>query len=372
MIGTIVLDLPPSPGNPRNSEGAFIDTAEGGLLFCYTGYAGESYLDHATANICCIRSSDGGRTWTEPVTIVTAREHGAMNVMSVSMLRMQDGQLGLFYLARITFSDMRLWLRRSKDNGHTWSEAVCCVPRPGYFVINNDRVVRLSTGRILLPMAEHFATHHGGSEYASYSPAHATFFYSDDDGHTWRESHALVALSGIRSNAGLQEPGLLEMNNGLLYAWSRTDLGCQYQFMSINQGLNWSHAVPSPFTSPLSPLSMKRLADGRLFAVWNPIPTYLTRDFPPQAGGRTPLIAATSSDEGQHWQGPLILEDDPRSGYCYTAIHQAGDHLLLAYCAGNVDQDKACLNRLRIRRIPLAELDSKQDPMGFYMVGIVF
>ena len=252
MIGNIVLDLPPKPGNPRNSEGAFIDIP-GGLLFCYTGYAGDSYLDHATANICCIRCTDGGLTWSEPVTIVTAREHQAMNVMSVSMLPMQDGQLGLFYLARITFSDMRLWLRRSKDQGRTWSEAVCCVPRPGYFVINNDRAVRLSSGRILLPMAEHFATHHGGSEYASYSPAHATFFYSDDDGHTWRESHALVALSGIRSNAGLQEPGLLELNNGLLYGCPAPTWAASTSFFPSTRASTGPMPCPAPSPPPSPP-----------------------------------------------------------------------------------------------------------------------
>lgn len=372
MIGTIVLDLPPRPGNPRNSEGAFIDTRDGGLLFCYTGYSGDSHLDHATADICCVRSEDGGHTWSPPRTIVTAREHGAKNVMSVSLLKMQDGQLGLFYLVRKTYSDLQVYLRRSADDGRTWGHAACCCPRPGYYVLNNDRAVRLSTGRILLPVAEHRITPSPDSEYPRYSPAHVTCFYSDDDGSTWQESHALVALSGIRSNSGLQEPGVVEMSNGTLYAWARTDLGCQFQFLSINGGLNWSHAVPSPFTSPLSPLSMKRLQDGRLFAVWNPIPNFPSRDFPQHTGGRNPLIAATSSDEGQHWQGPLILENDPRSGYCYTAIHQLEDCLLLAYCAGSVDRDSTCLNRLRIRRIPLTDLDSKRDPAGFYLMGIGF
>ncbi len=372
MAGQTIHDLAPGNGNPRNSEGAFIKTKSGELLFCYTGYEGDSFLDHATANICCIRSLDEGRTWSKPGTIVTAREHEAMNVMSVSMLTMTDGQLGLFYLVRKTFSDLRVWLRRSDDEGRTWSEARCCTTRMGYFVLNNDRAVRLSTGRIMLPVAEHQPTFPKGSDHPHYSPAYSTFFYSDDDGATWHESQALVALSGTRSDAGLQEPGVLELNNGMLYAWSRTDLGCQYQFMSLNQGCNWSAAVPSSFTSPLSPLSMKRLRDGRLLAIWNPIPTYLTRAYPQQAGGRTPLIAALSKDEGQHWRGPIVLEDNPNSGYCYTAIYELDDAILLGYCAGNVEKDGACLNRLRIRRIPLDELDSLIGKQAFYMRGIGF
>ena len=36
-----------------------------------------------------------------------------------------------------------------------WSKAVRCIPAPGYFVLNNDRVVQLSTGRLVLPAAFH-------------------------------------------------------------------------------------------------------------------------------------------------------------------------------------------------------------------------
>ncbi|NLX83677.1 MAG: exo-alpha-sialidase [Clostridiales bacterium] len=372
MAGQIVCDLAPGKGNPRNSEGAFIKTKTKEILFCYTGYEGDSFLDHATANICCIRSTNQGLTWSEPRIIVTTKEHQAMNVMSVSLLELKDGQLGLFYLVRKTFADLRVWLRRSSDGGKTWGEARCCTTRMGYFVMNNDRVLRLSSGRIILPVAEHQPTFPPGSDYPHYSPAYSTFFYSDDEGHTWHETQALVALSGTRSDAGLQEPGVLEMTSGMLYAWARTDLGCQFQFMSLNGGCNWSAAVPSCFTSPLSPLSMKRLKDGRLLAIWNPIPTYLTRKYHQQTGGRTPLIAALSENEGQHWQGPIILEDDPDSGYCYTAIYELRDALLLGYCAGNVKRDGACLNRLRIRRIPLKDLDSAVSQQTFYMRGIGF
>ena len=65
---------------------------------------------------------------------------------------------------------------------------------------------------------------------------------------------------------------------------------------------------------------------------------------------------------------PLVLEDDPDSGYCYTTIYEAGDAVLLAYCAGNVQRDVACLNRLRIRRLPLRALDGLPG-MAMYGIG---
>ena len=198
-------------------------------------------------------------------------------------------------------------------------------------------------------------------------------FYSDDDGLTWHESAAPLTLSGIRSRSGLQEPGLVELNGGLLYGWARTDLCVQYEFLSRDGGESFSPAVPSCFTSPLSPLSMKRLPDGRLIALWNPIPEYQTRRSDKRTGGRTPLVYAFSSDEGRTWSEPEILEDDPLGGYCYTAIYATADALLLSYCAGDTRRDPSCLNRTRIRRIPLAMLDGQKDKaLSINKMGIGF
>lgn len=362
-------DISPAPGNPRNSEGAFLNTRDGGLLFCYTGFSGESARDYTAADIYCVRSRDGGRSFSERALIVKAADAGAMNVMSVSLLRMRDGAAAMFYLVRRSWTDMRPYMRLSYDDGKTWGNAVCCAPRSGYFVMNNDRVIRLTSGRILMPIAEHLnAVSPDGTPL--FAPAQGVFFYSDDDGKTWRESRGAVTLAGIRTEAGLQEPGAVELKGGLLYAWARTDLGRQYEFYSRDGGHTWSTPVPAPFTSPLSPLSLKHLGDGRLFAVWNPVPEYQTRGSDPRTGGRTPLVYALSCDEGLTWSAPETVEGDNESGYCYTAIHETEDAVLLAYCAGHAERDRGCLNRLRIRRVE-KPLGGGKAASG-HMMGIGF
>ena len=45
------------------------------------------------------------------------REDEAMNVMSVSLLRLGNGDLGLFYLLRFSWHEMRMWMLRSPDEG---------------------------------------------------------------------------------------------------------------------------------------------------------------------------------------------------------------------------------------------------------------
>ena len=95
----IGLELPPGPNNPRNSEGAFMPLKDGRIMFAYSRYYGKSGDDHATADIAARYSSDQGRTWTTNDEIIVKNE-GGMNVMSVSLLRLQSGEIALFYPPR--------------------------------------------------------------------------------------------------------------------------------------------------------------------------------------------------------------------------------------------------------------------------------
>ena len=346
-----IYDFPPGDGNPRNSEGAFLALNEREILFVYSAFKGKTAMDHTAADLHRVISRDGGSTWSAPEVIVQAEDYQAMNVMSVSMLRMRNGDIGLFYLVRMSWTDMYYVCQRSADGGQSWGPPVRCTTRTGYFVVNNDRVIRTASSRILVPAAEHRnkVDEDGRLHFAA---ADTTFFYSDDDGRTWHESETMLSLGFPACHSGMQEPGLIETAPNHLYGWARTDLGRQYEFRSEDNGLHWSVPIPSPFTSPLSPLSMKRLLDGRFLAVWNPVPHHNVSVENRATGDRTPLVYALSADQGNLWSAPSFIEKDPDSVYCYTAILPMKDSVLLAYCAGN-QQDGGCLNRLRIRRLPL-------------------
>ena len=353
-----ILDLPPRAGNPRNSEGAFADLRDGKILFVYSHFLGDSGSDHAKARLAARVSADGGATWSDDAFIATPREEEAMNVMSVSLLRLGNGDLGLFYLLRFSWHEMRMWLRRSADDGRTWGEPVNCLPSGGYYVVNNDRVVRLKSGRLVIPAARHPSRADRNEASAVDWRAVATFFLSDDDGRTWRESADYGTLPVVHTKSGLQEPGLVELPDGRLWAWARTDLGRQYEMFSADRGETWTLPAPSRFTSPNSPLSMKRLPGSeKLLAVWNPAPGYETRSLRRPGGDRTPLVIATGVDSHGKWSAAQVIEGpaEPTAGYCYTAIHFTADAVLLAYCAGG-EADQNRLARLRIRKIPLSGL----------------
>ncbi|MBQ3126638.1 MAG: exo-alpha-sialidase, partial [Clostridia bacterium] len=84
--------LPPGAGNPRNSEGAFLQLDDGRLAFAYSRYHGVGGNDHAACAICAVYSTDEGASWTDtPEQLVSAADYGQENVMSVSLMRLANG-----------------------------------------------------------------------------------------------------------------------------------------------------------------------------------------------------------------------------------------------------------------------------------------
>lgn len=80
---------------------------------------------------------------------------GGNNVMSVSLLRLASGKLAMFYCLKNSWLDCQPHMRLSTDDGATWSDAKLIQQAPGYFVLNNDRVIQLTTGRLIVPLAFH-------------------------------------------------------------------------------------------------------------------------------------------------------------------------------------------------------------------------
>ncbi len=363
MKNDLTHDLTHGPGNSRNSEGAFVTLKDGRILFAYTRYVEGSGRDDDHADIAGIYSSDGGRTWSAEPRILVPNE-GARNVMSVSLLRLQAGKLAMFYLRKNGWDDCCPFLRISADESVTWGPPIRTIPYKGYFILNNDRVIQLRNGRILLPIAQHRHSDRPGEVGGPDIDQRGTFFVvrSDDDGKTWVEGPERWTLPSGRDC--LQEPGAIELNDGRLWVFLRTNTGRQWQTFSSDNGETWSLPKPSRFHSPKAPLSMKRITStGDLLAVWDDAAMAVklwgeSKKLPAdgwgrdKSWGRTPLVAAISCDDGKHWSRSRILEREPDHGYCYVAIHFVGDAVLLAYCCGGGEASHV-LQDLRLRRIPL-------------------
>lgn len=336
----LVLRLNPGANNPRNSEGAFITLKDKRILFVYSKYMGRGSGDHDPAFLAGRTSADGGKTWSEKDEVIIEKE-GAMNVMSVSLLRLKNGNIALFYLKKNSTSDCIPLMRISEDEARTWTEPVKCITdKQGYFVLNNDRVIQLTNGRLLMAVALHSTP-----EFKWRDKAELWTYYSDDNGQTWKSGKQVPTPEKIVT----QEPGVVELRNGDIMMFIRSNSGKQLVSYSNDKGISWSLAEQSSINSPLSPASIKRIPNTQdLLLVWN------NNDGtqPDIKGERTPLAAAISKDEGKTWQNVKMIESDPDGWYCYIAIHFYKNEVLLGYCAGSQSK-RTHLSATNITRVPV-------------------
>lgn len=368
MRNQVVLQLDPSARNSRNSEGSFITLKSGRIILAYTRYETDP-RDEGPADIVARHSDDGGKTWSQRDRVVIPNFAKA-NVMSVSFLRLQSGRIAMYFAAKDSLHQCIPHQCFSDDEGKTFTKPQPVFHVPGYFVLNNDRVIQLSSGRLVMPLALHYmrgckpgtGMRNMGMKFGQ--SGLICFYHSDDEGATWEEAGNRLHL-GLPNDAGLQEPGVVELNDGTVWAWMRywDDSrgmglgGRQWQSFSRDKSQSWSVAEASQFVSPCSPMSIKRIpATGDLLAIWNDHSGRFPVGNISQAFSvRTPLVTAVSSDEGKTWNHHRAIEKSRQHGFCYTAIHFADDAVLLAYCAGGKDTG-GNLRRLRVRRMKISEL----------------
>jgi len=269
--------------------------------------------------------------------------------MSVSLLRLRSGPIALFYLRKNSKADCRPILRFSRDEAKSWSEPIEVITNEiGYYVLNNDRVVQLTNGRLVVPVAQH-----AGSD-GKWRAGQVLCYLSDDEGRSWRPNKTRLDASVNGQAVDLMEPGVVETGPNELFMLIRTKLGCQYESRSSDGGETWAVPKPSLLLSPESPATLTRLpGTNSLLVIWNdlngkPLSYRISR--PPK---RTPLCVALSRDGGRTWSKSKAIETDPESGFCYTAAEWIGDRLLLGYCA---HKSRWGLQTTQIVSIPASEL----------------
>lgn len=337
VIGKRVHVIPPAKGNPRNGEGDFIRLPDGRIMFAYSEYYTNDMEDHGPSQITAVFSSDEGESFGDRRVLVAPTE-GVLNRMCVSFLPMQNGDIGMFYGEKYINEDglvyMRLMLTRTKD-GESFSEPINCAEGIRYSVFENARVIRLSSGRILIPSNDHPYDESNKLQLRGI----AEFFYSDDDGRTFHKFSARYENPNKNVSSGLQETGVIEIEGEKILAFSRTDASCQYLAISEDGGETFTESQPSLFfTSPCSPMHMRHLPNGKTVAVWNPVAPSPLTDVR-HSFTRTPLACAVVEGKGEKFRGDLLsvpakvflLEDDLNEAYCYPAVFAEKDYFLCAY-----------------------------------------
>lgn len=292
---------------PSCHASTILDT-KGGLFAAWFGGTDEGEND---VGIWISRRLPGG--WSEPREVADGidgdgRRYPCWNPV---LAESADGALLLFY--KVGPSPSRWWglVKRSPDDGKTWSK-VEHLPL-GVFGPIRNKPIRLADGGLLCGSS----TENDGwcvqMEHAS------------ADLKTWEKTPLLNDGHKI----GLIQPTILTHPGNRLQILCRSQQGRVYELWSSDAGKTWTDPAPIELPNPNSGIDGVTLADGRQLLVYNHT-----------ARGRSPLNVAVSSD-GKKWKQALVLESVPGE-FSYPAVVQGRD--------GQV-QITYTWNRKRIRHV---------------------
>ena len=378
-IGHEVAFLHTKEGNPRNGEGGFVRLNDGSILHTYTEYYGDDWADHCTARISACYSYDEGESFGTPF-VLFEKDEAAENIMSVSLFRMADGNIGCVYLRKERQASGEIicmpQFRYSTDEAKTFSEPAGLGIDNGYYCVINDGVTVQRNGRILVPMALHGKScdtvfdKNGNVICESSGVVHISA--SDDNGKSWYSLDCAIR-SPYSDATGFAEPGIYEREDGVLWLYFRSAYGHQYQTFSKDDGKTWAPVAPNLcFTSPDSPMRVKKV--GRYtVAVFNPLSYNVLRtDYSARKNTkRTPFVCAVSVDDGRSFdttgktfaagglahfaESAFLLEDDFKDSYCYPAICEVEDGFVVSYY--HSDGSDHTLNSEKITKVLFSELE---------------
>lgn len=327
-----VLDMKPTSDNLRNGEGVFFRSVNGEILYAYSRFRGNKKEDDTFCDIAMIRSKDEGESWSDYQIIASAEEFGVENMMCASALPTLDGRLCVYFLVKENDGSTTIGRTISSDGVTFKAERCECNIPKNYYVIENDRFIRLSDGRIATVASSYNPSAFVGSVIG---------IVSDNDGAEFHcvNTNGTCSLPYSSFGSGLEEPIIIELAPNLIWLLCRTNHGYQFQAFSTNGMWSFTPPEPSVFTSPGSPIVLKRLSDNSILAAYNPIPNYngrsqLADDMAMKTiySGRTPLVLRRSKDNGVTWGDLYPIEVGAKKDFCYPCLFETKDGgLLCAY-----------------------------------------
>ncbi len=332
---TVAVKVERGLRGPRGMPGDIVQLKDGSLLMSYT----------QGGSIMGIKSPDKGKTWGKSSVLVAKPKPPASGYFAhPSFLRLSNGDILLSYIYSTHPTTPYFghnYVRRSADEGKTWTEQFCMTPWPGYVIVHNDRLLTLSTGRIVA-MAEYKAHMPSTNDHGGYV---GMAFFSDDLGHSWQASKNTVDMYKDQK-VEVQEADAVELKDGRVMMFARTYSGYPVRAYSKDGCQTWSKGEPmKELEMPYAGLPTVRRIPGRgdLLFIW--ISERSVDKTNPKIHRRCTLSSIISKDEGKTFVNQRNIAADPEDDFGYQCIEFLGDDLaLVAYHARD---------GLRVARIPV-------------------
>jgi len=275
-----------------------------------------------------VRSTDNGKTWSRPVTVMDYRLDDGPNTLFVCwdgtvicVVNVQASWYG-FQEAPPEFRhdigglNTQQCVIRSTDNGETWSEPIWLESPGNFYERCHGQAIQLPDGGILLPT---YFRHKGDAQLLG------AIHRSDDSGKTW---HTTSTIRRAGEN-DLDEPAITRLNDGRLIMVTRPDGGVLY---SDDDGVGW-------IESDTRLAKHGVLKAPRLFVLDNGtvvcVCTY--------SGS---LHVFLSTDNGKIWTEELPLDT---SCYGYPAGFKMEDgSIMISYCQSGKAPNRVYVIRFRV------------------------
>lgn len=287
------------------------------------------------------RSTDGGATWTTPVTLYTPHVFtGGSVVMSVGMTTLADGTILLPFNEGVNYSQYRnrdsvLYVAKSTDNGKTWSglDTPVQFPVPVREQWAYGKILQLGNGDLVLPL---WGSRSLAPDWQKNpTPWNVAVLRSHDGGATWTEYSTVATDKNLPPSTaysgGPNETTVSPLADGRLLAIIRFASpypGTQpvYLSYSSNGGRSWS-APQASTLSVQSPSAALTPCTASLPKGDSKIVLGYRNMTAPYAGAP---VLSVSYDNGLTWQGKMFLQDPggtPLGGYIgsYPAFTDLGN-----------------------------------------------
>ena len=314
-----------SPRDIRGKTGGFLAPTGGRSMAC--------------------RSTDNGRTWSKPFTVIDHRLDDRPDALFVC----RDGTVLCFVNVNASWAgypkaprrfendidglnDKQMVLR-SGDNGATWSDPIW-IDGPGTFYERaHGRPIQLADGGILWAT---YCEDVGEAESGGKKPLYGVIHRSDDSGRTWK------TVSVVRRRGkDIDEPAIAQLKDGRLIMATRPDGGVLY---SKDRGVTWVESGRTvkrhgpTFRAP----QLLVLKDGTVVAL-------ATWHVHKVGKGVPHLCAWISRDNGETWSRAGFALDISAYGYP-GAFVMKDQSIMVSYCESSKAPNRVYVMRIRVNR----------------------